>query len=287
MVGGDQHRRPVVDAECYTPPLLRDFLLDLEQTGHSVEVWRLIVGLGRALNLPFIDFISANSLSQWRKTQFIRTSYDSSWLSELNADPELYKWSYFRSHALNCLTPVMIGIEFVDEYRHIPAKRVEVLREAAKRGIRAGFSIPLRYNAPPQAALISWCGDHSRREMMAIVKAHGWTLHTAAVTGHQRYMYHFGREFSERNHISDKQRDLLELLGHGLQDKVIAERLGVSVSAVRQRMNLLMQKTNLTNRAELAALAMSIGLVSDPLQRPDLPEAETLVEMDDVGTRRR
>ncbi|WP_238363922.1 helix-turn-helix transcriptional regulator [Mesobacterium pallidum] len=287
MGRGEEQRRPVVDAECYTPPLLRDFLLDLERTRRSVEVWRLIVQLGRELNLPFIDFISTNSLSQWRRTQFIRTSYDSSWLTEVNKDPELYKWSYFRSHALHYLTPVMIGLEFVDEYRHIPAKRVEVLREAAERGIRAGFSVPLRYNTPPQAALITFSGDHSKREMTAIVKAHGWTLHTAAVMGHQRYMYHFAQEFSERNHISDKQKELLGLLGHGLQDKVIAERLGISISAVRQRMNLLMQKTNLSNRAELAALAMSIGLVPDPVHRPSEVVGETLIEMDDLGSKRR
>ena len=46
MSGGSEPRRLVVDAECYTPPLLRDFLLDLEGTTHSVEVWRLIVRLG-------------------------------------------------------------------------------------------------------------------------------------------------------------------------------------------------------------------------------------------------
>ncbi|WP_146589434.1 helix-turn-helix transcriptional regulator [Puniceibacterium confluentis] len=248
-------------------------------------MWRLIVALGRQVQLPFVDFISASSYRDWKKTLFVRTSYDSSWLHTINMDPELQRWSYFRDHAMNYLTPVMIGIEFIEEYRHVPQKRVEVLKLAAEHGIRAGFSIPLRLNAPPQAALITFAGDHSRREMQAIIRAHGWTLNTAALMGHQRYLYHFNQEFSERNRITDKQQDLLELIGSGLQDKAIAAKLDISISAVRQRMNALMQNTQAKSRAELAALAMSLGVLPDPFNRPGLNGPEILIEMDNAGTR--
>ena len=98
--------------------------------------------------------------------------------------------------------------------------------------------------------------------------------------GHQRYMTHFAAEFTERNAISDKQRELLEMIGGGMQDKVIAERLGISVSAVRQRMNNILAKTGLGNRAELAALAMSMGLLPDPLSHLGAKgDASVLVEM--------
>ncbi len=267
------------------PDLLQGFLQDLETTRHSTEVWQLLVGLGRQVQLPCVDFISASSFRDWKKTLFIRTSYDSSWLHSANTDPELQRWSYFRDHAMNYLTPVMIGLEFIDEYRHIPHKRIEVLRLAAEHGIRAGFSIPLRQNAPPQAALITFAGDHSRRRMQAIVRAHGWTLNTAAIMGHQRYLFHFNQEFTERNRITDKQLELLELIGGGLQDKAIAAKLGVSISAVRQRMKTLMQNTQASSRAELAALAMCLGVLPDPFNRPGLDGAEVLVEMDNAGTR--
>ncbi len=258
---------------------------DLETTRHSTDVWQLIVALGRRVQLPFVDFISASSFRDWKKTLFIRTSYDSSWLHDVSLDPELQRWSYFRDHAMNYLTPVMIGLEFVDEYRHIPQRRVEVLKLAAAHGIRAGFSIPLRQNAPPQAAMITFAGDHSRREMQAIVRAHGWTLNTAAMMGHQRYLFHFNQEFTERNRITDKQLQLLELIGRGLQDKAIAAQLEISISAVRQRMNALMQNTQAKSRAELAALAMSLGVLPDPFNRPGLAGAEILVEMDNAGSR--
>ena len=271
--------RSEIDAEGHVPDMLRDFLIRLETTTESVQVWQLIVDLGQQLNLPYIDFISASSLADWKKTRFIRTSYDSTWLNDLNKDPDLHRWSYFRSHAMHYLTPITVGIEFIDEYRHIPAKRVAVLREGAKRGLRAGFSVPLRHNNPPQAALLTWMGDHSKRDFLTILKAHGWTLNVASVMAFQRYMLHFDQEFSARNQITPKQQELLEMIGMGLQDKVIADQLGISISAVRQRMNLLMQKTGCRNRAELAALAISIGTMPNPLHRADAVEEGTLIEM--------
>ncbi|MBN9888577.1 helix-turn-helix transcriptional regulator [Salipiger abyssi] len=275
--------RPLSAAEQHVPELLQRFLLQLETTENSRQVWRMLVALGRELKLPFVDFISASSWHGWKKTRFIRTSYDASWLNSYYRDPEISRWSYFRCHAMDYLTPIAIGLEFVDEYKPIPEPRLEVLREAARRGLRAGYSIPLRCNAPPQSALISFSGDHSRRDMLTIINAHGWTLTTAALTAHQRYIYHFGREFAERNRITPKQLELLELLGAGLQDKQIAERLGVSISAIRQRMNALSQNTGMTSRAELAALAMSLGVLPDPLNRPGDREAQTLIEMDEGG----
>ncbi|MEQ9694854.1 LuxR C-terminal-related transcriptional regulator [Shimia sp. SDUM112013] len=272
-------RRELVPAEQYTPDLLQGYLVDLEATRHSSEVWRLLVELGRKLNLPYVDLISASSYAEWKKTLFVRTSYDSSWLNSVNQDPDLAKWSYFRSHALHYLTPLAVGVEFVDEYRHIPQARYKVLEEAARRGLRAGFSIPLRVHAPPQAALITFSGNHSKREMEKIIQTHGWVLHVAALSGHQRYLTHFASEFSERNKITAKQRELLEMIGNGQQDKSIADALGVTVSAVRQRMNNILKKTGLSNRAELAALAMSMGILPDPLSRQSEGSQAVLVQM--------
>jgi DNA-binding CsgD family transcriptional regulator len=277
--------RTLIAAEQQTPKTLHDFLRDLEGTRRSVDVWRLLVQLGRMLELPFIDFITASSFRDWRKTLFVRTSYDARWLNELNADPELQKWSYFRTHALNYLTPIMTGLEFIDDFHPVAPARRQMLEIAAQRGMRSGFSVPLRIHAPPQAGLITFSGDHARRDMLTIIRAHGWTLNVAALAAHQRYVMHFSAEFAERNAISDKQRELLQMLGRGLPDKEIADRLGISVSAVRQRMLNLTDKTGIANRSGLAALAMSIGLVPDPLMREQTEEEEVdvLVEMDSGG----
>lgn len=283
---GSNGTRPLFEAEQHVPQLLQDFLRAMERTSHSSEVWHEIVKLGRTLNLPYIDFVTASSFQDWKRTQFIRTSYDSSWLHEANADPDVQKWSYFRAHAIQYLTPIAVGLAFADEYQDIPEARLEVLRSAARHGLRAGFSIPLRLNTPPQAALITFSGDHGKREMREIIRAHGWTLNVAALVGHQRYALHFSHEFAERNRITDKQKEILALIGQGLPDKSIAEQLGVSISAVRQRMHTLLQNTGLNSRAELAALAMSVGVLPDPLQGPD-QGAQIRIEMDNAGIRSR
>ena len=260
--------------------------MKLERTERSRQVWQLIVALGQELNLPYIDFIAASNFRDWRKTLFIRTSYDSNWLQDVNRDPDLQQWSYFRHHAMHYLTPIAVGIEFLDEYRHIPQARVDVLRRAAEKGIRAGFSIPLRTFAPPQAALMTFSGSMSRRQMTEVIKAHGWTLHSAALMAHQRYTQLFAAEFTERNQITPKQTELIELIGLGHQDKVIADMLGISISAVRQRLNALMANTGMKSRTELAALAMFIGILPHPLY-PQEGEIEALTEMDAGETRTR
>lgn len=286
QAGESEQKRELLAAEMFTPPLLHDFLRDIENTSRSVEVWDRLVQLGRQLDLPFIDFITVSTSSEGQQRLFVRTSYDARWLNRENQDPENAEWSYFRTHASKHLTPILIGYEFIDDYLHLPQRRVEVLREAARRGMRAGFSVPLRVNAPPQSGIINFCGDHSRRDMLAIVKAHGWALNVAALLAHQRYMAHFVSEYFDRNQISDKQRELLELIGRGLQDKQIAADLGISVSALRQRMHSLMAKTGCSNRAEIAALAMSAGLVPE-LQgmRETADTAHIVVQMDGLGVR--
>jgi len=275
-------RRFLSPAEKRTPDLLCEFIADLECTETSLQVWQRLVQLGRDMGVPFIDFISASSHRNWRRTLFIRTSYDSRWLSEVNRDPELQKWSYFRLHALSRMTPLAVGLEYADDHVALPQARVKVLEMAARNGMRAGFAIPLRLHAPPQSALITFTGNHSRREFDAIIKAHGWTMHGAALMAHQRYMTHFVAEFSDRNRLSTKQRELLEQIGMGHRDKRIAKELGVSVSAVRQRMETLQKRTGMQNRPELAALAMSMGILPDPLRHAESEEPEIIVEMDGV-----
>jgi len=282
MPSGRGHRK-LLRAESFTPERLHEFLADIENTTSSVEVWNRLVALGRSVDLPYIDFVAASSYAEWRRTLFIRTSYDSRWLSELNTDPDVQKWSTFRSHAMHHLTPIMIGLEFIDAYQDVPELRLEVLRMAAERGLRGGLSIPLRLHAPPQAAMISFSGDHPRERMLEILDEHGWTLNVAAMVAHQRYMTHFSSEFFERNEITDKQKELLEMVGRGLQDKQISADLGISVSALRQRMHSLMVKANLSNRAEIAALAMCAGLLPDPQFGAD--GTDILIEMDDAGVR--
>lgn len=264
-------RRPI-PAEEHFPDRGQGFLRALEVTRSSAEVWQLVCKLGQDVGLPCIDFISASDWRNWKRTLFVRTSYDASWLHERNTDPTLYRGSYFRVHGNRHLTPICMGLEFIDDYPEMPDSRRAVLEEAARRGMRAGVSIPLRHTAPPSAAMMSFLGDHDRATLLEIVRTEGWSLTVGAWAAHQRYLQHFSEEFFDRKGITPKQRELLELIGGGHLDKTIAETLGITISAVRQRLNALLQKTGAANRAELAALAMSLGVVPDPFNRPGSTE---------------
>ncbi|WP_353471252.1 autoinducer binding domain-containing protein [Salipiger sp. H15] len=247
------------------PELLQWFLAELEATRASEEVWRLLVRLGRRLELPCVDFVIASGPEGPQRALIQRASYDTGWLAALDPSLATGRWSYLRGHSAGHLTPIAVGIEFLDEYHPLPEGRVELLREAARHGLRAGFSIPLRQTAPPRFGQLSFAGDHGRREMLAIIHAHGWVLNVAALTGHQRFLGFYAQEFPDRQQITGKQRELLAMIGAGLKDKQIAERLGISVSAVRQRLQALCERTGKVSRAELAALAMSLGVLPDPL----------------------
>ncbi|MCA0995947.1 helix-turn-helix transcriptional regulator [Alloyangia pacifica] len=277
---GPAPRRPMLEAERHVPDLLQWFLTELEMTETTEQVWQLIVRLGRTLDLPFVDLIASSLQSACRRPLFVRSSHDTGWLEAFGSDAEIGRWSYLRGHAAAHLTPITIGLEFLSEYRVLPERRIEVLREAARRRMRAGVAFPLRQGTPPRAGMLSFSGDHSRREMLAILHAHGWTLSTAALLGHQRFAACFAREFPLRRQITEKQMELLGLIGSGLHDKEIAGVLEISVSAVRQRLQALCARTGMTSRAELAALAMSLGVLPDPLQPgldPSGPEAARCV----------
>ncbi len=228
--------------------------------------------LGRKLGLPFVDYVTASGPSE--RPLFLRASYDTGWLGAHASDMAIGRWSYLSGHSALHLTPIAVGLEFLAEYHPLPESRIAVLQEAARRGLRAGFSIPLRQTMPPRIGQISLAGDHSRREMLAIIHAHGWTLNVAALTAHERFLMLFAQEFPERSRITEKQLELLAMIGAGLQDKQIAERLGVSISAVRHRLQALCGRTGKTSRAELAALAMSLGVLPDPLQPRSVETSE-------------
>ncbi len=134
-------------------------------------------------------------------------------------------------------------------------------------GFRAGLAVPLRIRDPGQAPLIRLGSDFSRAEFDALLAEYGWTLHAAMLSAHARYTELIKLEFTARNQLTEKRKEMLWLVGQGLMDKQIANQLGIFFSAVRQRLSTVQTKTGAQNRADLAALAARLGLVSDPLLR--------------------
>lgn len=276
--------RTVANNERAVPENLRDFLISLEATQHSDDVWNLLVEFGKRLGLPMVEYICATDYRDWEQAQFIRTTVDSSWIPHAQSDSDVRKLSIFRQHSVKFLTPVTVGLAYVDEIENVCAKRRALIKVGAEYGLNAGFAIPLRMNEPGQAAHILFGGAHSRAEFDALLQAHGWEMHAVALSAHTRYVELFKAEFCERNELTEKQKELIRLVGRGYLDKQIAHELGVSFSAVRQRLSSVQQKTRTSNRAELAALAMRIGLVPDPMLKPHAADLTVFLSMGDGGS---
>ncbi|MFB9908418.1 response regulator [Allokutzneria oryzae] len=60
--------------------------------------------------------------------------------------------------------------------------------------------------------------------------------------------------------ITERERDVLALLGDGLANAEIAERLNLGVTTVKTHVAGLMTKTGRTNRVQLAIFAVQLGL---------------------------
>jgi DNA-binding NarL/FixJ family response regulator len=68
--------------------------------------------------------------------------------------------------------------------------------------------------------------------------------------------------------LTDRQRELLDLLALGLNTAAIAARLHVSTKTVRNRVSELLAVLGVSSRAEAIVLARDAGLGRDDLRRP-------------------
>jgi DNA-binding NarL/FixJ family response regulator len=59
--------------------------------------------------------------------------------------------------------------------------------------------------------------------------------------------------------LSEREREVLQLLALGHTNKEIAERLGISIRTAETHRASLMQKLNLSSRAELVRYALATG----------------------------
>ncbi len=70
-------------------------------------------------------------------------------------------------------------------------------------------------------------------------------------------------DFGQLSTLTEREREVLSLIGEGLSTAEIAERLHRSVKTIEWHRAALGTKLNVSNRVELAQIAMRLGLVRD------------------------
>lgn len=60
----------------------------------------------------------------------------------------------------------------------------------------------------------------------------------------------------------DDERDLVRVVALGLSNKEIAARRGVSETAIKKRLSVLMRRVGASNRPELVRSAIAGGIIS-------------------------
>jgi two-component system NarL family response regulator len=77
------------------------------------------------------------------------------------------------------------------------------------------------------------------------------------------------RQKTEGPRLSEREQEVLELLGAGLTNIEIAERLFISESTVRTYLHRLLDKLHLRNRAEATAYSARLYPAPNPTPRPE------------------
>jgi DNA-binding NarL/FixJ family response regulator len=72
----------------------------------------------------------------------------------------------------------------------------------------------------------------------------------------------------ELDHLTGREREVLVLIGHGLNNRELAERLGVSGATVKTHIQRILFKLHLRDRVQAVILTYELGLVQPG---PDVP----------------
>jgi len=87
---------------------------------------------------------------------------------------------------------------------------------------------------------------------------------SAATTLVEEYLMRANGEKSELERLTDREREILQLVAEGRSNQEIAQRLFISVKTVLRHRTNVMEKLGFHNRTELIKYAISRGLIEMP-----------------------
>ena len=84
-----------------------------------------------------------------------------------------------------------------------------------------------------------------------------------------------GLETVKIDALTVREREVTSLIGEGLKNKQIADRLLISETTVRHHLTSIFGKLGVTDRLELIIYAYRYGLAEPPLRKPIPPPYKT------------
>ena len=85
--------------------------------------------------------------------------------------------------------------------------------------------------------------------------------------------------------LTDREHQIMCLVSEGLSNKEIGRRLNISDGTIKVHLHHIYQKLEISNRTELAALAMSQTEISSPPRKIKFPDNKA--DISDIPTQRR
>ena len=98
----------------------------------------------------------------------------------------------------------------------------------------------------------------------AIYKGESFLYPSAATTLIEEYLMRVGGEKNEYERLTDREREVLQLVAEGRTNREIADMLFISVKTVLRHRTDIMEKLGFHNRTELIKYAISKGLIEIP-----------------------
>jgi two-component system response regulator NreC len=162
---------------------------------------------------------------------------------------------------MDIVMPIMGGLEATRRIRKKnPGVKVLVLTqyddpEYVLSMLRAGARGYISKTAPA-SDLIS--------AIRAVHRGESFLYPSAAMTLIQEYLMQVAEEKNEYERLTDREREILQLVAEGHTNRQIADALFISVKTVLRHTTNMMQKLGLRNRTELIKYAMGKGLIELP-----------------------
>lgn len=95
-------------------------------------------------------------------------------------------------------------------------------------------------------------------------KGESYLYPSAASTLIEEYLMRVSGEKNEYDRLTDREREILQLVAEGRTNREIADRLFISVKTVLRHRTNIMEKLGFHNRTELVKYAISKGLIEVP-----------------------